>query len=432
MANVQDFSDPRFLPSNMLLRWHDSVLAVAFESREDDDWIDTAMRIVVFITAFIFYPVFGIATAIEKVIDFIAQNLQESPLHFSRPRSPEEIDPTNLLLTTPLEIQFKIFQHLEIHHLINLSRMNKDYCNTIFYHVLPVFINNNFNIPISQLGFNFSCTRELLRLRGNKLSQLCIRSFGQNSAQQLISECQNLTHLKLTVGNRFFDGPPLGRCYASPLARTVGELTCLTSLDLSHNRFGIADTTHILENLTNLTHLNLKGNDLQSILNKPPGFNSTKRRANSWRNEQNITEFAQKFGNLKKLQSLNLSENRGFKDTITPIIDAIKENENLNELSLCDTGIGIEESLQVLQSFPNLVHLDLSKNRITIDESQDLIEELLQRPDFSSFSLTLRRDGFESEEEEEQEILNGLIEQIMQKFPECNTQIEWEGSHRAL
>lgn len=400
MASTQDFSNSLLLPSNCLLRFHDFVLGKVNEpSRSFDYWAWIAERVITYIAAFIIYPVLCIATAIEKGIDFIAKNLQKSPLHFSTPRSPEEIEPTNLLLTVPLEIQLTIFQHFEIHHLINLSRVNKDYCNTIFYHVLPAFINNNINIPISQLGFNFSCTRELLRHCGNKLNQLCIRGGGLNSAQQLISECPNLRHLKLS----------LDYCWnstscVSPLARTVGELTSLTSLDLSHNRIGQTGILHLLGILTNLTHLNLKDTFFPNSADAS-------------------TEFTQKLQYLKKLQSLNLSENNlTYYGGIKPIIDAINGNQNLNALNLCDTSISTHDSLYVLRNLPNVVHLDLSENWITINRSQDLIEELLRRTDLSSFTLNLKK-GAKPRNEKEQEILTGLTEQIVEKFPECNVQL---------
>lgn len=372
MASTQDFSNSFF--SNELLNFHNfDTFETTLVGDNNWEWVKTAGRIASLILINIWYSILVIGATIEEGIAFIAKKLQRSPLHFSTPRSPEGIDPNNHLLSIPLEIQLKIFQYFQIDHLIMVSLVNKDYYNTIFYHVLPSFINSNVEISISQLGFNFSCTKELLRRRGNMLNQLCIRGGGHNSAQQLISECPNLKHLKIRRVHNWFCNR-----FASPLARTIGQLTELTALDLSYNYIGHIGITYILENLTNLTHLNLKYNSLELTCFRDP---------------LNLTEFTQKLGNLKKLQSLNLSGNSLYANTIT----------------------------QIIQSLPNLAHLDLSKNLIMIDQFKDLIEELLQRPNFSSLKLNLKHE-FKPKNKNEQRILKGLIRQIKKKFPECNLQ----------
>ncbi|NET73474.1 MAG: GTP-binding protein, partial [Sphaerospermopsis sp. SIO1G2] len=110
-----------------------------------------------------------------------------------------------------------------------------------------------------------------------------------------------------------------------------------------------------LANLTNLTHLYLRNNQITAI---PEALANLTNLTHLYLSENQITAIPEALANLTNLTELDLSENQ-----ITAIPEALAKLTNLTELDLSENQItAIPEALAKLT---NLTELDLSRNQIT-------------------------------------------------------------------
>ena len=140
-----------------------------------------------------------------------------------------------------------------------------------------------------------------------------------NEIPESIENLSNLTHLDLSFNDSLIDLP-----------ESIGNLSNLDYLDLSFN--GIRNLPESIGNLSNLTKLDL-------------GFNDTR----------NLPE---SIGNLSKLVRLNLSFNQNLKnlpESIGNLFNLIHLNSRYNQLENLPNSIG---------NLSNLISLDLSNNHL--------------------------------------------------------------------
>lgn len=181
---------------------------------------------------------------------------------------------------------------------------------------------------------------------------------------EILKNCNELKSLKLVgINNKI----------KTSVLNQLQTLTNLTGLDLSGNELGLLDSDLLPEtlmNLTNLKSLNLSDNELCS---------------------KEIQTLSKALENLISLVDLDMSSNGLCKDEIEHISKAIAEMSSLSTLNLSENELDEYCAVHLskaLEKSSNLTKLDISDNNFGSDDIQLVLKSLQNLKNFTDLDIS--------------------------------------------